>query len=43
VRAVAPNGILGVPTGAGAREGADLLDRAAGDLRAFVADWIGPE
>ena len=40
VRAVSPNGILGDPTGATAAEGRELLERAAGDLHAFVADWI---
>jgi mycofactocin system creatininase family protein len=37
VRAVAPNGVLGDPTGASAEEGRELLAAARADLRAFVA------
>ncbi len=43
VRAVSPNGILGDPTGASAAEGRELLERAAADLREFVASWLGAE
>jgi len=43
VRAVSPNGILGDPTGASAAEGHELLDRAAAELREFVASWLGAE
>jgi creatinine amidohydrolase len=43
VRAVSPNGVLGDPTGACAAEGRELLDRAAAELREFVASWLGAE
>ena len=43
VRAVSPNGILGDPTGASAAEGRELLERAAADLREFVASWLRSE
>jgi creatinine amidohydrolase/Fe(II)-dependent formamide hydrolase-like protein len=43
VRAVSPNGILGDPAGASAAEGRELLDRAAAELREFVASWLGAE
>ena len=43
VRAVSPNGVLGDPTGASAAEGRELLDRAAAELREFVASWLGAE
>jgi creatinine amidohydrolase/Fe(II)-dependent formamide hydrolase-like protein len=38
VRAVSPNGILGDPAGASAREGRALLAAAIADLKAFVAN-----
>jgi creatinine amidohydrolase len=41
VRAASPNGVLGDPAGAGADEGAALLDAAVADLTAFVAEWRG--
>jgi creatinine amidohydrolase len=41
IRAVSPNGVLGDPTGASAAEGHELLDRAAAELREFVARWLG--
>jgi creatinine amidohydrolase len=41
VRAISPNGILGDPTGATAEEGRELLERAATELREFVASWLG--
>jgi mycofactocin precursor peptide peptidase len=40
VRAVAPNGVLGDPTGASADEGRALLDRMAVDLAAAVDSWL---
>jgi mycofactocin precursor peptide peptidase len=43
VRAVSPNGILGDPAGASAAEGRELLERAAAELREFVASWLGAE
>jgi mycofactocin precursor peptide peptidase len=43
VRAISPNGILGDPSGASAAEGRELLDRAAAELREFVASWLGAE
>ena len=43
VRAVSPNGVLGDPAGASAREGRELLERATADLQAFVARWLGAE
>ena len=39
VRAVAPDGVLGDPTGASAAEGDRLLADAAEDLRAMLAAW----
>ena len=42
VRAVSPNGVLGDATGATAAEGSGLLEAAAADLDAAVADWLGP-
>jgi creatinine amidohydrolase len=39
VRAVAPNGVLGDPTGAHAQEGAALLERLIADLTAAAARW----
>jgi creatinine amidohydrolase len=39
VRAVAPNGVLGDPTGATADEGAALLDTLANALEKDVAGW----
>jgi creatinine amidohydrolase len=39
VRAVAPNGVLGDPTGATAAEGAALLDELAAVLRKDVEGW----
>jgi creatinine amidohydrolase len=41
--AVSPNGVLGDPAGASAREGRELLERATADLRTFVARWLGAE
>jgi mycofactocin precursor peptide peptidase len=41
VRSVAPNGVLGDPTGATAAEGAALLDELAADLAGRVATWLG--
>lgn len=41
VRSVAPNGILGDPSGASAEEGAMLLDALAAGLVAKVAAWLG--
>ncbi|MDA0185646.1 mycofactocin biosynthesis peptidyl-dipeptidase MftE [Solirubrobacter phytolaccae] len=41
VRSVAPNGILGDPTGASADEGRELLARAVAELIAFTTDWLG--
>ena len=41
VRAVAPNGVLGDPTGASADEGRTLLAHAVAELIAFTADWLG--
>jgi mycofactocin system creatininase family protein len=38
VRAVAPNGVLGNPTGASAAEGQALFDAAVADLRATIRD-----
>jgi mycofactocin system creatininase family protein len=43
VRAVSANGVLGDPAGASAAEGHELLDRAAAELRGFVASWLGAE
>jgi creatinine amidohydrolase len=40
VRSVAPNGVLGDPTGASAEEGRALLSRAVSELIAFTADWL---
>jgi creatinine amidohydrolase len=42
VRAVAPNGVLGDPTGASAPEGAALLATLVDDLAAAVVDWLAP-
>jgi mycofactocin precursor peptide peptidase len=42
VRAVAPNGVLGDPTGASAEEGRALLAAAAEDLRRTLAAWPTP-
>lgn len=39
VRGVSPNGVLGDPTGAGAREGRELLDRAVAELVAVLDGW----
>jgi mycofactocin precursor peptide peptidase len=39
VGAVSANGVLGDPTRASAAAGAELLERAVGALRTFVADW----
>jgi mycofactocin precursor peptide peptidase len=39
VRAVAPNGVLGDPTGASAEEGRALFDAAVADLCATLRDW----
>jgi creatinine amidohydrolase len=39
VRQVSPNGVLGDPTGASAREGRGLLDRAGAQLLALVESW----
>jgi mycofactocin system creatininase family protein len=41
VSAVAPNGVLGDPTGASAEAGTSLLDTWAEDLLATVAGWAG--
>jgi mycofactocin precursor peptide peptidase len=43
VRAVSPNGVLGDPAGASAKEGRELLARATAELREFVASWLGAE
>jgi mycofactocin precursor peptide peptidase len=40
VRGVAPNGVLGDPTGATADEGRALLDRLTSDLRRAVDTWL---
>jgi mycofactocin system creatininase family protein len=40
VRAVAPNGVLGDPTGATAAEGRALLDRLVDDLTRAVDTWL---
>ena len=40
VRAIAPNGILGDPTGATAAEGERLLDVLAAELTAKVTAWL---
>jgi mycofactocin system creatininase family protein len=40
VRAVAPSGVLGDPTGASAAEGADLLGTLAATVIAQVAGWL---
>jgi creatinine amidohydrolase len=40
VRGVAPNGVLGDPTGASAEEGAALLAALAADLVARVTAWL---
>jgi creatinine amidohydrolase len=40
VRAVAPSGVLGDPSGASAEEGRALLDRMVGDLTAAVESWL---
>lgn len=39
VRAVSANGVLGDPLGATAREGRELLERAADQLRAALSAW----
>ena len=39
VAGVSPNGVLGDARGASAEEGRALLDRAAEELRSFVAAW----
>jgi mycofactocin precursor peptide peptidase len=41
VRAVAPNGVLGDPTGASAAEGVDMLRSLTEDLVAAVERWQG--
>jgi creatinine amidohydrolase len=41
VKAVSPNGVLGDPTGATAREGHALLDALTDDLLAVIAEWRG--
>jgi mycofactocin system creatininase family protein len=40
VRAVAPNGVLGDPTGASPAEGAEILRRLVDDLEGCVTDWL---
>jgi len=40
VRAVAPNGVLGDPTGASAEEGHAILRRLVDDLDACVTEWL---
>ena len=40
VRAVAPNGVLGDPTGATAAEGHDILARLVDDLATCVTEWL---
>jgi mycofactocin precursor peptide peptidase len=40
VRGVAPNGVLGDPTGATADEGRALLDRLTSDLVRAVDTWL---
>ncbi len=40
VRSVAPNGVLGDPTGASAAEGSRLLETLGQDLAGAVARWI---
>jgi creatinine amidohydrolase len=40
VAAVSANGVLGDPTRASAAAGSELLERAVGALRGFVAEWI---
>lgn len=42
VRAVAPNGVLGDPTGASAAEGAALLATLVDDLASSVVAWLVP-
>lgn len=42
VRAVAPNGVLGDPTGASAAEGAVLLARLVDDLADRLDEWCRP-
>jgi len=42
VRAVAPTGVLGDPTGASAVEGTTLLRRLVDDLTDAVSDWLAP-
>ena len=42
VAAVAPNGVLGDPSGASADEGRALLARAVAELVAFTASWVKP-
>ncbi len=41
VAAVSPNGVLGDPTGASAREGERLLQVLVDDLTRAVASWAG--
>jgi creatinine amidohydrolase len=40
VRAVSSNGVLGDPAGAGAAEGAELIDRLVQDLAGEVERWL---
>jgi creatinine amidohydrolase len=40
VRAVSSNGVLGDPAGAGAAEGAGLIDQLVGDLAGEVERWL---
>jgi creatinine amidohydrolase len=40
-RAVSPNGILGDPTGASAKEGAQLFAQMSGRLIAHATTWLG--
>jgi len=39
VRSVSPNGVLGDPAGASAREGRELLDRALVQMTELIAHW----